>query len=312
MPRQFTSLASLYRHESSGHTHPTTCSQSSFVPNKRPRLSSYCSSNSQSTDQAGSSDAETNLTDNDNGHSNTHIVNTSSERLFVQQSLRLGGGSSLLLEYGELSAKEAIRQQSVNFTVSAAELEETISCQSALNATAKETIAKVGEHSEKISEIIGLFSRKLADVRSEIKLCIPAFESLQHSLDYVTKADTTGRHTDNLRKLIDQFMRHEKKNMALVTYMEVYLGHLQDDWRYSEQERATALDRHDQGVKAALTTVTQHENALKMKKYWDLVALAIRMGPEKLQQVMGSHPVVAEYWREPQLGLTQDEQEVTL
>ncbi|KAH8749539.1 hypothetical protein F5883DRAFT_581091 [Diaporthe sp. PMI_573] len=259
MPRQLTSLASLHRHEWS--------EQSSFVPNKRPRLSGHCNGNSRSTDEAGSGDAETDLANNDNGHGNTYVVDTSSERHFGQQNLQLGGDSSLIHNIGELSALEAIRQQSVHFAVSAAELQVTISRQSALNAADKETIAKAGECSEKISEFIGLSSRKLADLRSTIKV-IHGFT-------------------------------HENEKTALLAQIEGQLGHLQEKWRFSEQERATALDRHDQRVKAALTTVTQHENAVKRKKYWDLVSLATRMEPERLQQVVGSHPVVAEYWRAP-------------
>jgi hypothetical protein len=99
--------------------------------------------------------------------------------------------------------------------------------------------------------------------------------------------------------------------VRISVFIKNHLTYLQDKWRSLDQERATAIDYHDRGVKTTVTMVAQHEAAVKMKKHWDLVAIAVQLRPEALAQAVGSVPVADGDLREAQLGPTQDERDFT-
>jgi hypothetical protein len=311
VPREPKPLAAFPRHELAGYTHPATFSQPSIAPSKRPTLSSHRSNNSRFSDQSGSCDTQADLINNNGGCTNTHIVDMSCESYFSQEDRWHAGSPSLSSENGELSAIAAIQQQSMHFDVSAKELQAKILHQLALNAANENMIAKAVTDSEKASKMLGSYSRQLIEAKTVIEQLVVAQENLRYTLDY-TKNDTTQHRADDLKKIVDAFKDTKHQKEMEVAHVEVKLAYLQDEWRRSENNRATAIDHHDQGVKTTVAMVAQLKIAFYKKKHWDFVATAAQMRPERLQQVMGSQFVAAGGLRRAQVDLTPDEKGTVL
>ncbi|KAL1860303.1 hypothetical protein Daus18300_009358 [Diaporthe australafricana] len=285
--------APLRRRSPPEHTPPATWVWSSFVPNKRPRLNSHCSGVSPSTGRVGQlvgNDAQVDLENNDHDTATTHRhpADVSPERSPSQQHLR-PEDPLLALDNEELSvvapAVTAFRQQSMRLDKFAAELKATISGQRALNAGYRRNIVQAGEEFNKASILLKILRQRLASAQTTMEHRASIQESLQHSLDYITDTDATDTKADSLRSIINSHKDTNNQMEAEVAQIENALASIQDNCTFFERDRATAVDRHAQGLEMLDTTIAQYKAAVDKKRDWDSWITSIHMRPERLSIV---------------------------